>query len=308
MSERQAIFPGQCLSEQVSAYFELCKPRVVALMVFTAWVGMLLAEPGNLPWNALIFGTLGIALMAASAAAINHVVDRRIDAQMLRTKNRPLPTGNLPVNRCLIFALSLGLAGFAILMIRVNLLTAVLTFLSLIGYAIVYTLYLKRATPQNIVIGGAAGATPPLLGWTAVTGQVDPYALVLFLIVFTWTPPHFWALAIYRKEDYAKVGIPMLPVTHGDSYTRMQIIAYTVLLILITLLPFLMGVNGVVYLIGALLLGAGFLYHALMMWFTRSPRWAVKTFVYSIVYLLILFAFLLLDRYLPILLSRIPVF
>lgn len=308
MSQGKAISSEQCFSAQCSAYLELCKPRVVALMVFTAWVGMLLARPGVWPWNALIFGTIGIALMAASAAAINHVVDRKVDAEMLRTKNRPLPTGNLPVSNCLMFALILGLSGFAVLVLKVNLLTAILTFLSLIGYAIVYTLYLKRATPQNIVIGGVAGATPPLLGWTAVTGQIDPYALVLLLIIFTWTPPHFWALAIYRKEDYAKVGIPMLPVTHGDNYTRLQIIAYTVLLILVTLLPFLMGVNGVVYLIGALLLGAGFLYHALMMWFTESHSWAIKTFVYSIVYLLILFAFLLLDRYLPILLARIPVF
>ena len=308
MSQGKAITSDRCFSAQCSAYLELCKPRVVALMVFTAWVGMLLARPGVWPWNALIFGTIGIALMAASAAAINHVVDRKVDAEMLRTKNRPLPTGNLPVNNCLMFALILGLSGFAVLVLKVNLLTAILTFLSLIGYAIIYTLYLKRATPQNIVIGGVAGATPPLLGWTAVTGQVDPYALVLLLIIFTWTPPHFWALAIYRKEDYAKVGIPMLPVTHGDTYTRLQIIAYTVLLILVTLLPFLMGVNGVVYLIGALLLGGGFLYHALMMWFTESHSWAIKTFVYSIVYLLILFAFLLLDRYLPILLARIPVF
>ena len=308
MNPGKAITSEQCFSAQCSAYLELCKPRVVALMVFTAWVGMLLARPGVWPWNALVFGTIGIALMAASAAAINHVVDRKVDAQMLRTKNRPLPTGNLPVSHCLLFAVALGLVGFAILYFMVNLLTAVLTFLSLIGYAIIYTLYLKRATPQNIGIGGAAGATPPLLGWTAVTGQIDPYALVLFLIIFVWTPPHFWALAIYRKEDYAKVGIPMLPVTHGDSYTRLQIIAYTVLLILVTLLPFLMGVNGVVYLIGALLLGAAFLYHALMMWYTVSHRWALKTFVFSIVYLLVLFAFLLVDRYLPLLLSRIPVF
>ncbi len=303
---RSVTTPG-CFSEQCAAYLELCKPKVIALMVFTAWVGMLLARPGVWPWNALFFGTIGIGLMAASAAAINHVVDRKVDAQMLRTKNRPLPTGNLPVSRCLIFAIALGVAGFLVLVWRVNLLTAGLTFLSLIGYAIIYTLYLKRATPQNIVIGGAAGAAPPLLGWTAVTGQVDPYALVLFLIVFTWTPPHFWALAIYRKEDYAKAGIPMLPVTHGEAYTRGQIVAYTVLLILITLLPFLMGVNGVVYLIGALLLGGAFLYHAIMLWVTRSREWAIKTFVFSIVYLLMLFAFLLIDRYLPILLARIPV-
>jgi len=307
MTKARTISSGSYFRVQFAAYLELCKPKVVALMVFTAWVGMLLARPGVWPWNALIFGSVGIALMAGSAAAINHVVDRKVDAKMLRTKNRPLPKGNLPVSRCLVFALTLGVAGFLLLMLMVNMLTAVLTLLSLVGYAIVYTLYLKRATPQNIVIGGAAGATPPLLGWTAVTGQVDPYALVLFLIIFTWTPPHFWALAIYRKEDYAKVGIPMLPVTHGDAYTRGQIVAYTVLLILITLLPFLMGVNGVVYLIGALLLGAGFLYHAIMLWVTRSPQWAIKTFVFSIVYLLILFTFLLLDRYLPILLERIPI-
>ncbi|HID81444.1 MAG TPA: protoheme IX farnesyltransferase [Chromatiales bacterium] len=307
MGQAKSIQTDSCFSDQCAAYLELCKPRVVALMVFTAWVGMLLARPGVWPWNALIFGSIGIALMAASAAAINHVVDRKVDAQMLRTKNRPLPTGNLPVSRCLVFALALGAAGLLVLIWRVNLLTAGLTFLSLIGYAIIYTLYLKRATPQNIVIGGAAGAAPPLLGWTAVTGQVDPYALVLFLIVFTWTPPHFWALAIYRKEDYARVGIPMLPVTHGDAYTRGQIIAYTVLLIIVTMLPFLMGVNGVVYLIGALLLGGGFLYHAIMLWYTSSPQWAIKTFVFSIVYLLILFTFLLIDRYLPILLARIPV-
>jgi protoheme IX farnesyltransferase len=297
----------QCLAGKCSAYYELCKPKVIALMVFTAWVGMLLARPGVWPWNALIFGTLGIGLMAASAAAINHVVDRRVDAQMLRTRNRPLPSGSLPVSRCLLFATLLGSVGFVVLLWKVNVLTAVLTLLSLVGYAFVYTLYLKRATPQNIVVGGAAGATPPLLGWTAVTGQVDPYALVLFLIIFTWTPPHFWALAIYRKEDYAKVGIPMLPVTHGDEYTRGQIIAYTVLLVLVTLLPFLMGVNGVFYLIGALLLGAAFLYHAIMLWYLRTRTWAIKTFVFSIVYLLALFAFLLLDRYLPVLLSRIPV-
>lgn len=307
MGQTKPMTVDSCFSNQCAAYLELCKPRVVALMVFTAWVGMLLARPGVWPWNALIFGSIGIALMAASAAAINHVVDRKVDAQMLRTKNRPLPAGNLPVSRCMVFALTLGVTGLLVLIWKVNLLTAGLTLLSLIGYAIIYTLYLKRATPQNIVIGGAAGAAPPLLGWTAVTGQVDPYALVLFLIVFTWTPPHFWALAIYRKEDYAKVGIPMLPVTHGDAYTRGQIIAYTVLLILITLLPFLMGVNGVVYLIGALILGAGFLYHAIMLWYTRSSQWAIKTFVFSIVYLLILFAFLLIDRYLPILLARIPV-
>ncbi len=287
-------------------YYELCKPNVVALMVFTAWVGMFLVEPGVMPWNAFIYGSLGIALMAGSAAAINHVVDRHIDGRMIRTKARPLPSGDLGISRCVAFAGVLGVLGFVLLVWKVNMLTAVLTLLSLVGYAFVYTLYLKRATPQNIVIGGAAGATPPLLGWAAVTGEVNAYALVLFLIIFTWTPPHFWALAIYRKADYAKVGIPMLPVTHGNDYTRLQIIFYTVLLILVTVLPFLMGENGVVYLVGAILLGAAFLYHALMMWFTKSNQWAVKTFVFSIIYLFVLFAFLLLDRYLPWLMERIP--
>lgn len=288
-------------------YLELTKPKVVALMVFTAWVGMFLADPTQFPLNAFIFGTIGIALTAGSAAALNHVIDRRTDAQMMRTKARPLPTGHLTPARCLTFAVALGVMGMLVLTLFVNVLTAVLTFASLVGYAFIYTMYLKRATPQNIVIGGAAGATPPLLGWTAVTGAVDPYALVLFLIIFTWTPPHFWALAIYRKEEYAKVNIPMLPVTHGEDFTRLQIIFYIILLMLVTFLPFLMGVNGVVYLIGALILGGWFLYHALMMWYTKKRQWAIRTFVFSSVYLLMLFAFLLVDRYLPILLERIAV-
>ncbi len=288
-------------------YLALCKPKVVALMVFTAWVGMLLAQPYPFPWQAFVFGTLGIALMASAAAAINHVVDRHADAQMRRTQFRPIPSGHLTPARCIRFAGALAVTGMLVLVLAVNLLTALLTLFSLVGYAFIYTLYLKRATPQNIVIGGAAGATPPLLGWTAVTGQVDPYAMVLFLIIFTWTPPHFWALAIYRKDEYAKVGIPMLPVTHGEAFTRLQIMLYTVLLIVVTFLPFLMGVNGVVYLIGALLLGVAFLYHVWMMHATKSRRWALKTFVYSSVYLLALFAFLLVDRYLPLILERIPV-
>ncbi len=295
------------VGERLACYWQLCKPNVVALMVFTAWVGMLLASPDAFPLRAFVFGTLGIALMAGSAAAINQVVDRHVDARMLRTRGRPIPQGQLAPRHCVLFALVMGVVGFVVLWSGVNRLTAVLTLLSLVGYALVYTLWLKRATPQNIVIGGAAGATPPLLGWTAVTGQVDPYALVLFLIIFTWTPPHFWALAIYRKADYAKANIPMLPVTHGDDHTRLQILLYTVLLVVVTLLPFLLGVNGVVYAIGALLLGAGFLYHALMMIYTRRRRWAIKTFVYSIVYLFALFAFLLFDRFLPLLLERIPV-
>ncbi|MDX5333000.1 MAG: heme o synthase [Gammaproteobacteria bacterium] len=286
-------------------YLELCKPKVVALMLFTAWVGMLLASPEAMPWNALLFGTLGIGLVAGSAAAINHVVDRHVDGVMRRTQRRPLPAGHLDVRRCLTFAGLIGALGMAILVLQVNMLTAVLTFLSLVGYAFVYTMFLKRATPQNIVIGGAAGATPPLLGWTAVTGQVDAYALVLFLIIFTWTPPHFWALAIYRKEDYAKVGIPMLPVTHGDEFTRWHVLFYTILLVLVTLLPYLMGENGVLYLVGALLLGGVFIHHAVRMLRSRDPRDAIKTFVFSIVYLMVLFAFLIIDRFLPVISERL---
>ena len=290
---------------QARDYLELCKPKVVALMIFTAWVGMFLASPDAVPWNALVFGTLGIALVAGAAAAINHVVDRHIDGIMRRTQRRPLPTGHLDVLRCLTFAATIGSLGMAILVFQVNTITAVLTFLSLVGYAFIYTMFLKRATPQNIVIGGAAGATPPLLGWTAVTGQVDAYALVLFLIIFTWTPPHFWALAIYRKEDYAKVGVPMLPVTHGEAFTRWHVLFYTILLVLVTLLPYLMGENGPFYLAGALLLGGVFLYHAVRMIRSRDPRDAIKTFVFSIVYLMVLFAFLLIDRFLPMISDRI---
>ena len=305
MSSALDIKPGSWRTT-IASYYELTKPNVVLTMVFTAWVGMLLAKPGTFPLNAFIFGTLGIALMSGAAAAVNHVVDRYVDAKMYRTKNRPLPTGNLSPANCFIFAFVIGLVGLLILLIFVNTLTAVLTTLSLIGYAFIYSLWLKRATPQNIVIGGLAGASPPLLGWTAVTNQIDAYALVLVLIIFVWTPPHFWALAIYRKEDYAKAGIPMLPVTHGNDFTRLQIIFYTVLLLLVSLLPFLVGGNGVMYMIGALFLGGVFLYHALMMWYTKSDAWATKTFVYSIVYLLLLFTFLLIDRYLPLLLARIP--
>jgi heme o synthase len=287
-------------------YLTLCKPKVVAVMVFTAWVGMLLAAPGEVPWQALVFGTLGITLMAGSAAAINHVVDREVDARMSRTRRRPLPTGHLDAERSLIFSAVIGAAGFLVLLLWVNVLTAVLTLFSLLGYAVVYTMFLKRATPQNIVIGGAAGATPPLLGWTAVTGQVDPIALVLFLIIFTWTPPHFWALAIYRKEDYARVGIPMLPVTHGEDFTRLQILLYTILLVLVTLLPVGMGVSGWLYLASALILGGMFLYDATMLLITRSRQRAIRTFLYSIIYLLALFGALLADRYLGFWVPAMP--
>ena len=238
-------------------YYTLTKPRVVQLLVFTAVVGMFLATPGMVPWDVLLFGSLGIGLAAASGAAVNHVVDQRVDAQMTRTRGRPLPTGRVSDRDAFIFALLLGVVGLGLLTVAINPLTAVLTFLSLIGYAVVYTIFLKRATPQNIVIGGAAGAAPPLLGWTAVTNEVSFDALLLFLIIFTWTPPHFWALAIARKDDYAKAGVPMLPVTHGIEVTKAFVLCYTVLLVNVTLLPYFTGMSGLLYLFGAVTLGAG---------------------------------------------------
>jgi protoheme IX farnesyltransferase len=283
-------------------YLQLCKPKVVALIVFTAVVGMFLATnpPGLPPLSALIFGTLGIGLAAASAAAINHIVDQKADAAMGRTRNRPLPTGTLTNTQAMVFSAAIGVVAMVMLVVLVNTLTAVLTFLSLIGYAVVYTMYLKRATPQNIVIGGAAGAAPPVLGWTAVTGQADPYALLLFLIIFTWTPPHFWALAIYRHEEYAKVDIPMLPVTHGLQFTRLQILLYTILLLVVSILPFATRMSGVFYLGGALALGFGFLYYAVVLHRTESDAVAIRTFAYSIFYLMGLFFFLLVDHYIPL--------
>ncbi len=282
-------------------YLEVCKPKVVVVMLFTALVGMLLASPVALPPPTLLTTLLGIALVASAAAAINQVADHRIDAVMRRTRARPLPAGHLEPRRVLWFAAIIGVAGAVILAVWVNLLTAVLTVLSLVGYAFVYTRYLKYATPQNIVIGGAAGATPPLLGWTAATGQVDFPALLLFLIIFVWTPPHFWALALYRKDEYADAAVPMLPVTHGEDYTRLHILLYTLLLALITVLPFVTGMSGAIYLFAALLLNAVFLYYALSLKVTRDRDKAMETFVFSIIYLLLLFAALLLDRYLLLL-------
>ena len=278
-------------------YAGVCKLKVVALIVFTSVVGMLLASPGMVPLQTLIFGTLGIGLAAASAAAINHVVDQRIDARMARTRHRPVASGQLAGTQCLLFAFVIGALSMVILGLFVNSLTALLTFASLIGYAVVYTLYLKRATPQNIVIGGSAGAAPPVLGWTAVTGSVDPHALLLFLIIFVWTPPHFWALAIHRRNEYAQADIPMLPVTHGVAFTRLQVLLYTILLLLVSVLPYLTGMSGLIYLGGALLLGGGFLFHAARL--MRDDRHAMPTFGYSILYLMALFAFLLIDHYLP---------
>jgi protoheme IX farnesyltransferase len=282
-------------------YLELTKPKVVALITFTAIVGTLLASPGVPPLPALVWGNLGIALAAACAATINHVLDRRLDEQMARTRARPLPSGTLTETQALVFAAVLGFTAMAILAFLVNLLTAALTFASLIGYAVIYTLWLKRATSQNIVIGGAAGAAPPVLGWAAVTNSVDPNALLLFLIIFVWTPPHFWALAIARRDDYARAGIPMLPVTHGLAHTRLQVLLYTVLLTLVTLMPFLTHMSGLLYLAAALGLNAGFLYYALALKITAREELPMRVFRFSVRYLMWLFAALLVDHYLPVL-------
>ncbi len=280
-------------------YYELGKPRVVLLIMFTAFVGMLLAVPGWPPLNALVFGNLGIALAASSAAAINHVLDRRFDREMGRTKGRPIPLGHVTEKQAFIYAMMLGAISMAMLVFLVNTLTAMLTFFSLIGYAVVYTVWLKHATPQNIVIGGAAGAAPPVLGWCAVTNTIDPHALLLFLIIFVWTPPHFWALAIARRDDYAKVGIPMLPVIYGVEFTRLHILLYTVLLLLVTLLPYLTGMSGLVYLASAVVLGGIFLGYAVRMkWQPDNVHLPMRTFAFSITYLALLFAALLLDHYL----------
>lgn len=281
-------------------YYELGKPRVVMLIMFTAIAGMFLAAPGLPPANALIFGTLGIALAASAAAAINHVLDRRFDEQMARTRNRPLPTGHVTERQALGYALVLAVVSMVLLWGCVNALTAVLTFCSLIGYAVIYTVWLKHATPQNIVIGGAAGAAPPVLGWTAVTGSVDPHSLLLFLIIFTWTPPHFWALAIARRDEYAKAGIPMLPVAYSSDFTRLHILLYTILLVIVTLLPYLTGMTGLIYLAAALVLGAMFLFRALQLKVRQDARLPMQTFGYSITYLALLFAALLIDHYVTI--------
>ena len=279
-------------------YYELTKPRVVMLIVFTAVVGMFLAVPGWPGLTALVFGTLGIGLASSSAAVFNHVLDARIDIHMLRTRGRPLPQGRIDERAALAFASAIGLMSMILLWYLVNPLTAALTFFSLIGYAVIYTVWLKRATPQNIVIGGAAGAAPPVLGWAAVTGEVTSSALLLFLIIFVWTPPHFWALAIARKDEYAKVGIPMLPVTHGEAFTRLHILLYTILLVLITIVPYLIGMSGLIYLVTAVVTGAEFLRLAVGM--VRRPedtRLPMRTFKYSITYLAVLFAALLVDHY-----------
>jgi protoheme IX farnesyltransferase len=287
----------------ISTYLGLCKLKVVALIVFTAMVGMFMATspPGMVPWDVLILGNLGIGLAAAAAAAINHVLDVREDTRMARTRNRPLPQGRLNERKALLFAAVLGVLSMLILELCINTLTAILTLLSMVGYAVIYTMYLKHATPQNIVIGGAAGAAPPVLGWTALTGTLDPNALLLFLIIFIWTPPHFWALAIHRREEYARADIPMLPVTHGVPFTQLQILLYTVMLIVVSVLPFVTKMSGLFYLTGALVLGGGFLYYAIRMMKGDDDSIAMKTFGYSIWYLMAIFTILLVDHYLPLL-------
>lgn len=286
------------LPQQARAFLAVTKPRVVSLIVFTAVIGMFLATPGMVPPQVLLAGTLGIALVAGAAAAVNCLVEQKIDAVMRRTRWRPLPRGELSAPQTLIFASTLGALGLWILAHFVNALTMWLTVATFVGYAIVYTVLLKPATPQNIVIGGASGAMPPVLGWAAVTGEVGVEAMVLFLIIFAWTPPHFWSLALYRTEEYARAGVPMLPVTHGKPYTRLQVLLYTLILLAASLLPYAIRMSGLLYLGSALVLGAIFLTYAVRIWRAYSDTLAQRTFRYSIVYLALLFAALLVDHYL----------
>lgn len=279
-------------------YLELCKPRVVVLMLFTVLVGMYLSTRATIPFSIILNTLLGVALCAGSAAAVNHILDKRIDAIMIRTKKRPIANDRISIKHAFWFASLLGIMGLSLLCYFVNTLTALLTFLTVIGYAGVYTGYLKRATPQNIVIGGLAGATPPLLGWTAVTNQLDPCALLLVLIIFAWTPPHFWALSIYRLEEYKHADIPMLPVTHGIPYTKLQVLLYTSLLLGVSILPFAVGMSGWCYLIAAMTLGLRFLYWATTLYRRSEPIVAMRTFRFSIIYLTCIFFFLLIDHYL----------
>ena len=279
-------------------YLEMCKPRVVVLMLLCAVVGMFLATPGTVPLDLVLYASLGIALVAGSAAVVNHVADQHIDAKMARTESRPVATGRVTNGQAIVFAAVTGVLGMALLWFLVNPLTAWLNLASWVGYGLIYTLYLKRATPQNIVIGGLFGAAPPLFGWTAVTNSIDPGGLLLVLIIFAWTPPHFWALALERKHEYADVGMPMLPVTHGEAYTRLHILLYTILLVVASVLPFVIAMSGPLYLAGALALGAGFLYWAVVLMLNNNDRAPMETFRYSIVYLGALFLVMLIDHYL----------
>jgi protoheme IX farnesyltransferase len=269
----------------------------VLLILFTALVGMFLSTDDFVPFNAWFWGLTGIGLAASAGAALNHWVDEEIDARMERTHNRPLPQGNISGRQAVAFALTLAVLSMVILLTFINVLTAVLTFASMVGYAVIYSMFLKRSTPQNIVLGGAAGAAPPVLGWTAVTGELHGEALLLFLIIFIWTPPHFWALAIRRVDDYAKAEVPMLPVTHGIAFTKLHILLYTILLVIVTMMPFLVMMSGTIYLAGAIALGAGFVFYAVKLYRSEGDQYAMKTFGYSIFYLSALFGFLLVDHY-----------
>jgi len=281
----------------LKSYYQLCKPNVVYMMLICAFVGMLLAEQTVSSYSYLFIALTGIALCAASAAAINQVVDREADASMTRTDQRPLPKGNLSVMHASIFAFVIGLMGALILYLYVNTLTMILTIGSLIGYAFIYTVYLKRATPQNIVIGGLAGAAPPLLGWSSISNTIDPFALLLVLIIFVWTPPHFWALAIYRKDEYAKESIPMMPVTHGVAFTKLQIVLYTIILFIVSVLPYVVLMSGMIYLVSALVLGTLFLYYSINLFYSDDDQDAMKTFQFSIYYIFLIFLALLADHY-----------
>ena len=292
-----SVLPAQRLTARAQQFYQLTKPRVVSLIVFTAVIGMYLSVPGMVPLPALVAGTLGIALVAGAAAAFNCLVEQKIDALMARTRARPLPSGQLTAFQTLIFAGTVGGIGLAVLYHWVNALTMWLTLATFVGYAIVYTVILKPLTPQNIVIGGASGAMPPVLGWAAVTGEVTADALLLFMIIFAWTPPHFWSLALYRKHEYARAGVPMLPVTHGDRYTRLNVLLYTIILFACSMLPFVTRMSGITYLAAALVLGAIFLWYALRIYRRYSDALARRTFRYSIVYLAALFAALLVDHY-----------
>ena len=291
------------MNEQASwrDYYDLCKPRVIVLLVITAMVGVLLASPvGELSIFVLVVSSIGIGLGSAAGAVINQIVERESDAKMARTEGRPLPQGRVEQNNAFIFALLLAAGSVFVLTAWINVLTAVLTFASMIGYAVIYTMYLKKATPQNIVIGGLAGATPPLLGWVAVTNSIDPQGLILVLIIYTWTPPHFWALAIHRRDDYAKVNLPMLPVTHGIEFTKYSILGYTIIMIMVTWLPYLIFMSGWIYLVCSTLLNLYFLYMVLVLMFSKKENAAMKTFVYSINYLLLLFVSMVVDHYLVV--------
>ena len=279
-------------------YYEMCKPNVVFLMILTSLVGMFLAVPGMVPWPVLIWGNLGIAMVSGASAVVNHVIDRRIDGQMGRTHNRPVAKGKVKPAHAIIFAALMTVVGLAILYVLVNPMVAWLTLASSIGYAFIYTGYLKRATPQNIVIGGLAGAAPPLLGWASISNTIDPFALLLVLIIFVWTPPHFWALAIYRKDEYAKESIPMLPVTHGVAFTKLQIVLYTIILFIVSILPYIVLMSGAIYLISAVILSSMFMYYSIKLYFSDDDAVAMQTFNFSIYYIFLIFVALLCDHYL----------